>query len=917
MKFLNNLTIRWKIVLLVLPISFISVYGIVLFAINSWESRERAIEIDNANHASDYMLFAAGEQAKERGFTAAVAANPGDKQTLSAIPGIRLKGDAWVDSALAVIRPLAGKYPFIKERLEEYASVRSSRDELRRTIDATLGQSALPPELRASWIRTQTALIMSENDLAKALVIPVTRVDKILSMNSQTKNAIFYVSEFAGRERANIATVIGSGAPIDSVRYGLLMNYRGVVEENLKILLDYDANPAATPAIKAAIANLRKEFVDEFEPTRTAVYAASAHRTPYPITSSEWIQRSTKAINSILNVSVAISREVSTIADEDNAQNTFNLLISFCVVFTLLVVFILALLISRYLTSKLSYLNTASQHVLAGKLDMRVNATETDEIGTLSKSFDLMIARLENRLQLSDTLREVFEIMNTSKDEEEILAAIVNGAQRITGAQYVAYSQFNDSGTVERMVTIGMDAQTKSTISHMPNNSGILGHIRQFREVTRIADVSKHPKFAGFPGGHPAMKSLLGVPVIMRDMVIANFYATNKIGATEFNEDDEQALSQLAQMIASAIIEKHLAEEVAAHERYLDESAQRILAAMQRFSQGDLTVSLPVNGNDVIAELSDGFNHSVANIHSIIHNVIEAVHSTASASAEISASSEQMASGSREQAQQADEVATAAEELTSTAMDNARHCSLAAIDTQKTGEEAMQGGRVVDETIESMNLLAGVVTQAAARIEALGKRSDEIGDIVQVIDEIADQTNLLALNAAIEAARAGEHGRGFAVVADEVRKLAERTQQATKEIAAMIKGIQEETGAAVLTMHAGTRQVAQSKEYTEKAGESLRTINRHIAELTGVIAQIAAASEEQSSTSSEIARNISSITQVIKETALATGEIASTTNDLSALTDHLEQLTNQFHIDRTAEMSSRLSGTSRRLLSTT
>jgi len=179
----------------------------------------------------------------------------------------------------------------------------------------------------------------------------------------------------------------------------------------------------------------------------------------------------------------------------------------------------------------------------------------------------------------------------------------------------------------------------------------------------------------------------------------------------------------------------------------------------------------------------------------------------------------------------------------------------------------------------------------------LGDSSKQIGEIISVIDDIADQTNLLALNAAIEAARAGEQGRGFAVVADEVRKLAERTTEATKQIASMIKGIQGETEQAVVAMNQGTHEVQSGIEYADRAGESLNSILSSTQELLDMINQIAAASEEQSATSEQISKNVMSISKVTAESTQRVEDVARTSDELARLTEHLRDLMGNFQVD--------------------
>jgi methyl-accepting chemotaxis protein len=201
-----------------------------------------------------------------------------------------------------------------------------------------------------------------------------------------------------------------------------------------------------------------------------------------------------------------------------------------------------------------------------------------------------------------------------------------------------------------------------------------------------------------------------------------------------------------------------------------------------------------------------------------------------------------------------------------------------------------------------MKRIADVVNRSAETVKALGNSSNQIGEIIVVIDDIADQTNLLALNAAIEAARAGEQGRGFAVVADEVRKLAERTTKATKEISGMIKSIQADTAGAVSSMEEGTHEVDSGIKLADRAGASLREIVGMIQNLTDMVAQIASASEQQSSASEQISKNVDAISKVTGETASGTQQVARAAEDLNRLTENLQQLVSKFKLsDEVAE----------------
>jgi len=195
-----------------------------------------------------------------------------------------------------------------------------------------------------------------------------------------------------------------------------------------------------------------------------------------------------------------------------------------------------------------------------------------------------------------------------------------------------------------------------------------------------------------------------------------------------------------------------------------------------------------------------------------------------------------------------------------------------------------------------MERIAARVKDTAKTVEDLGTRSDQIGQIIGTIEDIADQTNLLALNAAIEAARAGEQGRGFAVVADEVRALAERTTRATREISVMIKAIQNETRGAVAAIEEGVAEVEKGTEYSISSGQALEQILSQINDVTMQVNQIATAAEEQTATTGEIASNIQKITVVVQQTAGGAAETATASSELSRVAEELQRLVRTFKL---------------------
>ncbi len=312
--------------------------------------------------------------------------------------------------------------------------------------------------------------------------------------------------------------------------------------------------------------------------------------------------------------------------------------------------------------------------------------------------------------------------------------------------------------------------------------------------------------------------------------------------------------------------------------------------------EGDLTRRLPIAGNNEIGELSEWFNTFIGKLHGIISQVSGSSMQLASSAQELQLTSRQMTESIAQLSSQSTSLATAGEEMSATSGDIANNCHRAADNAGGATQKANQGAAVVGQSIAVMNSITVRVKNAATTVDALGVRSEQIGAIIGTIEDIADQTNLLALNAAIEAARAGEQGRGFAVVADEVRALAERTTRATKEISEMIKAIQKETKAAVTSMEQSVTQVEQGTSHAADSGRSLQEILDIINDVTGQISQIATAAEEQTATTREISSNVMNLNDLAQQNDHALHETAIAANDVSRQAEELKELVGQFRL---------------------
>jgi methyl-accepting chemotaxis protein len=320
----------------------------------------------------------------------------------------------------------------------------------------------------------------------------------------------------------------------------------------------------------------------------------------------------------------------------------------------------------------------------------------------------------------------------------------------------------------------------------------------------------------------------------------------------------------------------------------------RTMRVLQALADGDLQQKIEITSADEVGKMGQALNQAIDSMARTIHAIAGSAEHVANASEEISSSAAEQARGAERQKDQTAQVAAAMQQISSTVLQVSEHSSRAAEAAHKAAETAHEGGAVVQQTLNRMHETAASVSATARKMDELNKSSDQIGRIIGVINDIADQTNLLALNAAIEAARAGEQGRGFAVVADEVRKLAERTTTATKEIAQMIKNIQDETKLAVAAMMQGTQQVEEGVTSTVRAGESLKEII-HMAEQVGeMITQIATAATEQSSATEEVNTNMDQIAGLVKESVIGAQQSAAACQDLSNLALDLQRLVRNF-----------------------
>jgi len=311
---------------------------------------------------------------------------------------------------------------------------------------------------------------------------------------------------------------------------------------------------------------------------------------------------------------------------------------------------------------------------------------------------------------------------------------------------------------------------------------------------------------------------------------------------------------------------------------------------------GDLTNRLKVKSNDEIGDLVKAFNDFVANLQSIMIEVRDVTHGVSVSSSSLSVIADVNKQSSSQQLSETDQVATAVHEMSAAVLEVAKHTRMASDAAAEANSISMEGGEVVARTVETIDNLAAEVNSSAQVIQELETDSERIGSVLDVIKDIAEQTNLLALNAAIEAARAGEQGRGFAVVADEVRSLASRTQKSTTEIQEMIEQLQARARKAVSAMHTSSERAKESVEQASHTGGSLQKISAAVGRMNDMNVQIASAAEQQSAVAENINKTVSKITRLAHDTSGGAEETAKASTNLNTTSLQLQDIVDRFKL---------------------
>ena len=503
-----------------------------------------------------------------------------------------------------------------------------------------------------------------------------------------------------------------------------------------------------------------------------------------------------------------------------------------------------------------------------------------DSLEQITKSNNVKISLANDALKAFGNLKEALLSIAAAQTEEQRLEE-----KREVGEARKKYREALDALTTKETSKEGQALLAKIReaikIAAVPNNEVI-----KLAEAGKSVEAGQHYIIVGMPLNDKLDDEFSGM-----------LEYQNKQANSRYNEavSSYNSARLFLGIIAGGIIVLSLCISFVITRSIINPIAN-LASQADLMAQGDLRATFTNNSRDEIGQLSNSFQTMSENLRSIIGQVSSTSTQVTTASHQLNTTAERIANGAEEVAAQAGTVATAGEEMSATSSEIAQNCQMAAEGAQLASQTASNGAEVVERTVAVMGQIAEKVQESARTLESLGVRSDQIGAIIGTIEDIADQTNLLALNAAIEAARAGEQGRGFAVVADEVRALAERTTRATKEIGVMIKAIQSETKNAVTAMEQGVKQVEYGTVEAAKSGQALQGIMEQINAVAMQVNQIATAAEEQTATTSEISNNMMKITQVVHQSSQGAHESASAAAQLNGNAEELQRLVRQFKL---------------------